>query len=107
MKKTTESDLVHSALVWLNLVWPDGVWWRANCGSTNMAGAGQRKRFVRFGVPGMSDIQGVNVGRAYFIECKTAKGKQTPLQIAFQAVVEHAGAVYLLVRSIEDLEKAL
>ena len=66
-------------------------------------------RFKRFnGRKGVSDIIGVlPKGVALFVECKSAKGRQSPEQKQFQAEVEAAGAVYILARSVRDLEIVL
>ena len=106
MRKSTESDLVKACLVWLRTCKPAGVWYRSNTG----AFAGEyngKKRFVRFGVPGMSDIGGVLNGRAIFIECKTATGKLSENQITFGEQVTRAGALYAVVRSLEELEAVI
>ena len=60
---------------------------------------------VRFGVPGKGDISGIIVGgRRVEIECKTETGRQSADQIAFQAAVEKFGGIYLLTRSLADLD---
>jgi hypothetical protein len=38
-----------------------------------------------------------------WIECKTAKGKQSPEQANFQAYVESLGHKYILARSVDDV----
>lgn len=53
---------------------------------------------------GMSDILCVHIGRPYFLEVKTAIGKQSPEQKQFQLDVEKAGGIYAVVRSIEDVQ---
>jgi hypothetical protein len=107
MKAPKEGDLVKAALSYLKLRYPDGVWWRNNVGAFAGEYKGRkrkgRKRFVRFGVPGMSDICGVFKGRAIFIECKTGTGKQSDKQRTFERAVVGAGARYTIIRSLEDL----
>ena len=78
-----------------------------------------KKRFMRFGTPGMSDIlafprfpfnppvKGLSIERPFWIEVKTEDGKQSDLQKSFQALVEGHGHRYVVVRSIEDLKEAL
>jgi Holliday junction resolvase len=53
---------------------------------------------------GMSDIVAVKSGRVLFVEVKAPKGKQRPAQVDFQREIEEHGGVYVLARSIEDLE---
>ena len=90
-----------------------------------------KKRFMRFGVPGMADILAfvpVHTGgwratqphkmlpgeKYYFgdeitysqplwIEVKTETGKQSEIQRSFQAQVEAHGHRYILARCVEDV----
>jgi hypothetical protein len=106
-KPNSETQLVKTALALLKLHCPTGVFYRTNTG----AFAGEyngRKRFVKFGVPGLADITGVLPGgRALYVECKSAKGKQSPAQAAFQQAVEAADALYVLIYSLHDFAKDL
>ena len=92
-----------------------------------------KKRRVRYGVPGMADILAFAADILAFatvkinpslncklllpalpirsltiwIEVKSATGKQSELQKSFQRQVEEHGHLYVLARSIEDVEAAL
>ena len=44
---------------------------------------------------------------ALAIECKSARGKQSPAQRAFQAKWEAAGGLYVLARSVDELRNGL
>lgn len=55
--------------------------------------------------PGISDLVACKDDRVWFIEIKTAKGKQSDHQKAFETNLKKAGCNYLLVRGIEDLVK--
>jgi hypothetical protein len=81
-----------------------------------------KKRFMRFGMPGMADILAFrNHPRRYdadfdgevdditplWIEVKAPKGKQSELQSSFQERVEAEGHSYVLARCIEDVERFL
>jgi hypothetical protein len=65
--------------------------------------------------PGTADIlafpkerwEGVWHVRPLWIECKSATGKQTPVQKLFQHQVEDEGHKYIIARSIDDVEEAL
>lgn len=59
---------------------------------------------VKFGVggPGGSDFVGTYRGRALYVEIKTPTGRQSPEQKTFQNKVERHGALYRIVRSVED-----
>ena len=85
-------------------------------GAASQQNASGKKRFMRFGVPGMADIlafpvysDGLIAGRIipFWLEVKTAEGKQSEMQKSFQAQVENARHKYAVVRSIEDVEQAL
>ena len=45
--------------------------------------------------------------RVLFLELKGEKGKTSPAQNAFKILVESQGASYVVIRSIDGLEKAL
>jgi hypothetical protein len=83
-------------------------------------------RYVRFGTQGMADILAFKHRKTGFlaspaiegdytkdvivplwIEMKTDKGKQSPFQKSFQEQVEDEGHMYIVARSIEDVEEAL
>lgn len=74
--------------------------YRNNCGVAEMRGGFK----VRFGVgsPGGSDLVGVYRGRAVFVEIKTETGRQSPEQRQFQQCVERHGAIYVVLRSVDD-----
>jgi hypothetical protein len=66
------------------------------------------RRYVRYAFPGCSDILGQLVNGAFLaIECKTARGRARPEQIAFLAQVEASGGLAILARSIDDVRDAL
>jgi hypothetical protein len=64
---------------------------------------------VKFGVggPGGADFVGTYRGRALYVEIKTPTGRQSPEQKTFQAKVERHGAIYRIVRSVEDAQAFL
>jgi hypothetical protein len=103
MKKKTESDFVHVVLAWLKVAKPDGVFFRSNTGAMLRTDTGGRRRYVRFGVPGMADIQGCYHGKAYFIECKSPTGRLSPAQIVFGEAIKRTGNVYIVARSLEEV----
>ena len=75
------------------------------------------KRFIKAGTPGMADIVaftqcGYHRSRdisqwVWWLEVKTATGKQSELQKSFQQQVESHGHRYAVVRSVEDVEELL
>lgn len=64
-------------------------------------------RFFRFGTPGAPDIVAVIGGRYVGIEVKRRGGMQTPGQREFEGRLNTAGGLYVLARSLEDVEAAL
>ena len=78
-------------------------------------------RFVRFGVKGMADI--LSFPKLYtgcracgdqwkdtavvWIETKRPDGKQSPEQKSFQQQVEEDGHIYILARSLEDVQRVI
>jgi hypothetical protein len=82
---------------------------RMNTGAVKM-----EKRFIRFGVPGMADILAFSREKSgeftitpTWIEVKTDRGTQSEYQKSFQKLVEEYGHVYVIARSIEDVEAAV
>ena len=53
---------------------------------------------------GLSDLIAVKQGRVLFVEVKAPKGQQSTYQVEFQREIEEHGGVYVLAKSIEDLE---
>lgn len=72
-------------------------------------------RAIKVGVPGMSDalavvavtitpeMVGKTIAAAVFPEFKTRTGKQAEAQQNFQRAVQSRGAVYRLVRSVDEM----
>ena len=77
--------------------------WRQNAGVARMG-----PRTVRFGVPGQADLTGIlSDGIRLEIECKSADGKQSLDQQRYQQMIEKFGGLYVLARSVEDVEEIL
>lgn len=58
-------------------------------------------------VKGVADMTYLSKGGPVFLEFKTEKGKQSPAQKDWQALVENAGYRYCVVRSFEEFVKYL
>lgn len=77
--------------------------WRANTGAATLHG-----HHVRFGIPGQADLTGMLPGgRRLEIEVKSATGRQTVDQVNFQKMIEKFGGLYILARSVEDVDAAI
>jgi hypothetical protein len=57
-------------------------------------------------IKGIGDILAIHKGVFYSIECK-AKTKQSPDQIIWKKRLTQAGGVYVLAKSVEDVDNAL
>lgn len=64
---------------------------------------------VRFGIPGLADIVGLIApeGRALLIEVKSDTGRQSKEQRTMQRVITSFGGLYVLARSVADVDAAL
>lgn len=94
-----ESLVVSACLKWL---WVHGCFvWRNNTGGLR----DKRNLLVRFGRTGSSDIIGMTkAGKFLGIECKSSIGKLTEHQMRFRDDVQSHGGIYILARSVDDLE---
>lgn len=100
-KSERESPVLHGCLKWLHDRGIEA--WRQNTGT---AWIGDQP--VTFGRPGAGDITGILPdGRRLEVECKSPTGIQSEKQKKFQATIERNNGVYILARSVEDLERCL
>ena len=56
---------------------------------------------------GTSDLIAIGHGDTLFIALKRPKGKQSPEQVVFQKEIVSRGFNYVVVRSLEDIEKVI
>lgn len=101
MKKLVvpESAVLGQCLAYLHI---KGIFaWRNNTGAAKTDDG----RFVRFGLPGASDIIGVLPGGKFLaVECKRSSGgRVSEQQKAFLEKVKSAGGVAIIAKSVEDL----
>jgi Holliday junction resolvase len=54
--------------------------------------------------PGLADLQAIRDGRVVMIEVKTATGRQSAAQVAFERQWTGCGGEYILARSTEDVD---
>ena len=89
--------LAYGALPWLRI-------WRNSTG-VGMSLSGDA--VVTFGLKGSADIIGImEGGRFVAIEVKSKHGRQRPDQVRFQAMLERFGGLYILARSVGDVDEA-
>lgn len=97
----SEHDIQALILIYVTSL-PNAFAFRMNTGKARMGG-----RFVTFGIPGQPDIFAIIQGRFVGIEVKTATGRQSKDQQNWQRNCERAGGLYILARSVIDVESAL
>lgn len=100
---TNETQLVKSILNAVNYY---GFFWRNNTGA-NKINNGNGTRFVRFGLPGSSDIIGVYKGCFVAIEVKSERGRISESQRKFSKHIADNGGIYILAYSVDDALKGL
>jgi hypothetical protein len=63
---------------------------------------------VRFNPQGTADVVGLiaPTGRLLMIECKSATGRQSPEQATMERIVTRFGGLYVLARSVADVDSA-
>lgn len=88
---------------------PDLRLWRANSGAAIDPRTG---RMVRFGLQGQADLSGILIGgRRLEIEIKGPRGRQTPEQQHFGAMIQRFGGLYVVAYSLQEalfaIEEAL
>ena len=106
-KPDLEGPVLADCLKYLNKV--DGIWaWRRSVGAARVGG-----RWIRYGQPGMSDIEGiiflpgVDIGVHLEVEVKAPGNTPTPKQAAWLAAILHHGGVAAWCISAEELEDKL
>ena len=80
--------------------------WRNNVGGVKWVRE-SKSRFVRFGTPGAPDIFVVYRSRIIGIEVKAVKGHPSDVQIKFGSDLESAGGLYMVARSIQEVDAML
>lgn len=83
--------------------------WRANAGRALVATAAGGLRSMQVNIPGCPDLIGwlAPTGRFLGIECKGDRGKLRPEQAAFRDRLEKDGGLYIVARSVEDVDRVL
>lgn len=75
--------------------------WRNNTGAYRS----EHGTYIRYGYPGSADLLGMTPsGRFLAIETKRQDGTLNDNQFRFQADVERNGGLYIVARSVDDLE---
>lgn len=102
MNKAKEREIQRCIIEWLS--YRKVFFLRINTGAIK-----RDNRFFRFGLPGVSDIMAIVPQFSWFapvwIEVKTEKGRQSPLQVEFEKRVSGLGHIYILARKLEDVSE--
>lgn len=118
MAERSEKAILNDTLIAITAL-PGVMAWRNNTGQAWQgrpvnAGVGQMIRVkpgmkiledarpIRFGLPGSGDIIGVQRGRGFTFEMKSATGRLEKSQPAFARAWKAAGGLYGLPRSVEE-----
>lgn len=108
-----EKELQKTILDWLE--YKKIFYWRNNSGAMISEYKG-KMRFMRFGEVGSPDIFAIKmvfpcpgngiigIGQIIGIEVKSPKGKMSKFQEKFKEEFEKAGGIYILAKSLEDVE---
>ena len=107
---TAHTDLVNVCVNYLTLSHIPA--WINNTGAYKVdedRKARKKARYIRFGIVGASDILGLlpPSGRFLGVECKTGRGKPTPEQVSFLAMLNDAGGLGIVVRELDELIRAV
>lgn len=102
-----ESFVVNACIRWLHL--HNVKHWRNNTGAVKT----ESGAWIRFGDKGSPDIMcrvpvtagNQRIASLVGIECKSDTGKLNPDQQAWKAAHEKDGGIYILARSIDDIEQ--
>ena len=102
-----EAAILASVLQALNF-YPSVVFAHRFNSGAYAVGEGKARRFVRFGFQGCPDILGMLKGGSLLaIECKSPAGKLTDHQERFLDMVNAAGGLGFVCRSVSDLKQHL
>ncbi len=97
------TELVHAILLEYGSR-PDMRLWKVNNGAART----NTGRVLKFGIPDHPDIGGIQTGGRYVaIECKTGNAVLSKGQRSFRAMFEAMGGLYVLARSVDDVETEL
>ena len=101
----SETLIQQEIIVWYNNTYPE---LRGTlCYNNNNSVGGYRGKMNKFlgVIKGRSDLTLYLDGKAYMIELKNEKGKQSKEQKQWQSMIEFQGFPYYIVRSLEEFKE--
>ncbi len=108
MSELTEAALKKTVAEYLSLLQKQGMIYYDRLQSGHlMPSCGGKKRMINLCRNGTSDFLVLNGSKIIFLELKSGTGRQRPEQKLFQQQVESKGALYFIVRDLEDVKKAI
>jgi len=110
MKKSKEETNLKNNILEASFFYPNDVsLWKMNVGAAVYEGKNGKKRFVRFGFKGLSDILGIHKikGKLIAIECKIWPNTLEPAQEDFRELVISSSGIYVLAYELEDWKQVL
>lgn len=104
---TPELKMQAACVKWLRNERPEtrGLFFAVNNNSEHIGRAMIRKSIGT--IAGVSDTIFLWKGKAYFIEFKTVKGRQSSEQKRWQKIVEDNGFNYYIVRSLDEFKNLI
>jgi len=101
----SESELLAGVLELLQYLQNQGKVWHTRLNSGSIIVPGKNKNYrIKLSPEGTADVMVIREGQIYFLETKAPDGgKQSPAQIEFQKKIEEQGAIYLLVRDLQEV----
>jgi hypothetical protein len=104
--KTPEGAVVKACLEYLQL---RGIYaYRQNTGAAEYTDKTGKKRMVKYGKPGASDIVGVMPGGRFIaVECKALNGRLSDFQRQFLEDIDRMGGLAVVARSVDDIARAM
>lgn len=83
--------------------------WPRHVGGFAAIGDRLNPKFVRYGIPGESDLQGIikPSGRYLCIEVKTGSGKLSKAQRAWRDMIIEFGGLHIVARNLDDAVSAI
>jgi hypothetical protein len=105
-RQSPEKTVLKECLEYLQL---RGIYaYRQNTGAAEYTDKAGKKRMVKYGKPGASDIVGVMPGGRFIaVECKAPAGRLSELQKQFLKDIERMGGLAIVARSWTDIDQAL
>lgn len=100
-KSMLEADRQSLIMIYLTSL-PRSFFWRQNTGAALI-----EDRFIRFGLKGAPDIQGMLNGVFVGVEVKSSRGKQREEQQKWQDNCDLAGGVYILAKTVDKVKGEL